>query len=175
MASTINLEASEMQSLPARFQQMSMGPAPAAAPPRGAWGAPAAPVKQPTNVAPPPPAVVAPTPTPTPPVKPPVASTASTLSATSEADITPPLIQDEGSASASGLHVSPTNKIFDEKLVKKPKDRGSLGRPIKLHTNHYRVNVKPFTVYQYDLTMKKKNPTERDRGKEEVTIKRILK
>ncbi len=37
---------------------------------------------------------------------------------------------------------------------KKPK--GTLGRPIKLNTNHYGLNLKKdFTVYQYDVELLK--------------------
>ena len=47
------------------------------------------------------------------------------------------------------------SQIKAEVLVKKPTQRGTLGRVIKLTTNHYRLNVKPFTVYQYDVSLER--------------------
>ena len=46
---------------------------------------------------------------------------------------------------------SPTTTIANMEFPAK-RERGTLGRKIRLRTNHYRIDIrKPFTVYQYDL------------------------
>lgn len=65
----------------------------------------------------------------------------------------------------------PTSKIFDEQLVKKPAERGTLGRPIRLCTNHYRMKIPPMIVYQYDVSLIEKS----DFNKEEARLKTIYK
>ena len=48
----------------------------------------------------------------------------------------------------------------------KPKVRGTEGRPIKLRTNHFKMNLKDsFTVYQYDVEMKRKLKSNSDPDK----------
>ena len=50
-------------------------------------------------------------------------------------------------------------KILNGEFVAKPKERGTLGRSIVLSTNHYMVGLtKTFSVYQYDIDIKKKTP-----------------
>lgn len=55
----------------------------------------------------------------------------------------------------------------------KPKDRGNLGRAIKLRTNHYHLTIsKPFTVHQYDIDIQKvyRDPSKNDE-QDDRTIK----
>lgn len=75
-----------------------------------------------------------------------------------------------------------TSQIFDKIYVKKPKQRGTLGRPIGLITNHYPVKMKPLTLTEYDVSLarvesgggeasnngRKRNPDEDLKDKEVV-------
>lgn len=47
------------------------------------------------------------------------------------------------------------SKIFSMNLAKKPAERGTLGRNIKLVANHYKIGIKPFQVSQYDLSLER--------------------
>ncbi len=54
----------------------------------------------------------------------------------------------------------------------KPRERGTLGRRIRLKANHYHIQLrKPFTVYQYDLELVRIS----DRVNEPTIIRNILK
>ena len=45
------------------------------------------------------------------------------------------------------------SKILSVHFVKKPAHRGSIGRKIQLFANHFKIDIKPFTVHQYDLSI----------------------
>ena len=62
-------------------------------------------------------------------------------------------------------------EVFKAKFpVKKPK--GDLGRPIPLRVNHYRLNLKKaFTVYQYDVEVKRQRSAEMAKKGESLAIK----
>ncbi len=48
-------------------------------------------------------------------------------------------------------------RILNGEFVAKPKERGTLGRPIRLRANHYAIGLsKSFNVYQYNVEIKKK-------------------
>lgn len=132
-------------------------PQAAAQPARKVWGAPAAadPVAAPVQPAP----VVAPV-QPAPVAKQPVMPSTPTPQTSQETspETTPGASPEAtGSGSEAGdmprsvKEKSPTCQIANVEFPAK-RERGTLGRKIRLRTNHYRINIKkPFVVHQYDL------------------------
>ncbi len=67
-------------------------------------------------------------------------------------------------------------RILNGEFVAKPKERGTLGRTIKLRTNHYAIGIsKSFNVYQYDVEIKKKFPDKRDDEEKLIKNKTLLR
>ena len=64
-------------------------------------------------------------------------------------------------------------KTLGAEFPAKPVQRGTLGRPIRLKTNHFNIKLnKPFTVYQYDVDVTKLFGKE---GEKPVIIKSVMK
>lgn len=63
------------------------------------------------------------------------------------------------------------SKIFSMNLVKKPAQPGSIGRAIKLFANHFKINVKPFTVHQYDVSLERASGPPDPRGEKDSDLK----
>jgi hypothetical protein len=64
-------------------------------------------------------------------------------------------------------------KTLGAEFPAKPTQRGTLGRPIRLRTNHFNIKLnKPFTVHQYDVDVTKLFGKE---GEKSVTIKSVMK
>lgn len=63
------------------------------------------------------------------------------------------------------------SKIFSMNLVKKPAQPGSIGRAIKLYANHFRINIKPFTVHQYDVSLERSSGPPDPRGEKDSDLK----
>lgn len=58
------------------------------------------------------------------------------------------------------------SKIYGSLLVKKPAQRGTIGRKINVVTNHYKVDIKPITVQHYDLTVLRAGATNEDKERD---------
>ena len=66
-----------------------------------------------------------------------------------------------------------TVKTLGGEFTAKPREKGTLGRAIKLRTNHYKLSLpKAFTVHQYDIDLKKAyNDSKNQDGKDDKTVK----
>jgi hypothetical protein len=64
-------------------------------------------------------------------------------------------------------------KAFGAEFPAKPNERGSIGREIRLKTNHFNIKIKqPFTVYQYDVDVTKLYEKKEEKS---VVSKNIMK
>lgn len=63
------------------------------------------------------------------------------------------------------------SKIFSMNLVKKPAHRGNIGRKIPLLANHFKIDIKPFTIHQYDVSIERTSGTPDPRAEKDSDLK----
>lgn len=68
--------------------------------------------------------------------------------------------------------------VEEMSLIPKPKQRGTIGRPIRLVTNHYKLKLGKLSVVQYDVSIARisddPKKSEKDRDLKEKELVKYL-
>jgi hypothetical protein len=85
------------------------------------------------------------------------------------------LIASELSKETENKSTSESVYFLGGKFPPKPRERGTLGRLIKLLANHYPISIKPFKVYQYDVDFVKKFLENNKQVEKQIKIKETMR